>query len=32
MTRVIISGTASGIGKAVAELFAFIRDDRSNLM
>lgn len=32
MTRVIISGTASGIGKAVAELFAFIRDDHSNLM
>ena len=32
MTRVIISGTSSGIGKAVAELFAFVRDDHSNLM
>ena len=32
MTRVIISGTSSGIGKAVAELFSFVRDDRSNLM
>lgn len=32
MTRVIISGTSSGIGKAVAELFAFVRDDHGNLM
>ena len=32
MTRVIISGTSSGIGKAVAELFASVRDDHSNLM
>lgn len=31
MTRVIISGTSSGIGKETAELFAFIRDDHSNL-
>ena len=32
MTRVIISGTSSGIGKAVAELFAFVRDNHNNLM
>lgn len=32
MTRVIISGTSSGIGKAIAELFASVRDDHSNLM
>ena len=32
MTRVIISGTSSGIGKAVAELFASVRDDHNNLM
>lgn len=31
MTRVIISGTSSGIGRETAELFAFIRDDHSNL-
>ena len=31
-TRVIISGTSSGIGKAVAELFASVRDDHNNLM
>lgn len=32
MTRVIISGTSRGIGKAVAELFASVRDDHNNLM
>lgn len=32
MTRVIISGTSRGIGKAVAELFAFVRDNHNNLM
>ena len=32
MTRVIISGTSRGIGKAVAELFASIRDNHNNLM
>ena len=32
MTRVIISGTSRGIGKAVSELFASVRDDHSNLM
>jgi len=32
MTRVIISGTSSGIGEAVAELFTFVRDDHGNLM
>ena len=32
MTRVIISGTSRGIGKAVAELFASVRDNRNNLM
>ena len=32
MTRVIISGTSRGIGKAVAELFASVRDNHNNLM
>ena len=32
MTRVIISGTSRGSGKAVAELFASVRDDHNNLM
>ena len=32
MTRVIISGTSRGIGKAAAELFASVRDDHNNLM
>lgn len=32
MTRVIISGTSRGIGKAVAELFASVRDSHNNLM
>lgn len=32
MTRVIISGTSSGIGNATAQLFAFARDDHGNLM
>ena len=32
MTRVIISGTSRGIGKAVAELFAFARDNQGFLM
>ncbi len=32
MTRVIISGTSRGIGKAVAELFVSVRDDHNNLM
>ena len=32
MTRVIISGTSRGIGKAVAELFAAVRDEHNNLM
>ena len=32
MTRVIISGTSRGIGKAAAELFASVRDNHNNLM
>lgn len=32
MTRVIISGTSSGIGNATAQLFAFARDNHGNLM
>ena len=32
MTRVIISGASRGIGKAVAELFASVRDNHNNLM
>ena len=32
MTRVIISGTSRGIGKAVAELFVSVRDNHNNLM
>lgn len=32
MTRVIISGTSSGIGNATAQLFAFARDNHGDLM
>lgn len=32
MTRVIISGTSSGIGNATAQLFAFARDNQGFLM
>lgn len=32
MTRVIISGTSSGIGKAVAELFVYTMDKHGDLM
>lgn len=32
MTRVIISGTSSGIGKAVAELFVYTMDKNGDLM
>ena len=32
MTRVIISGTSSGIGNAIAQLFTFARDNHGNLM
>lgn len=32
MTRVIISGTSSGIGKAVAELFVYTMDKQGDLM
>ena len=32
MTRVIISGTSSGIGKAVAEPFASVREEHRSLM
>lgn len=32
MTRVIISGTSSGIGNATAQLFAFSRDNHGDLM